>query len=677
MNDKKSLEMFSEAPVHKAVLNNALPAMLAMLMVLVYNLADTFFIGQTHDALQVAAVSIATPIFLIFMAVGTIFGVGGTSVISRAMGEGRNEYAKKVSSFCMWSSVVIGVLLAAVMLIFTDPILSLVGASSETSGYAGLYLRIVACCGPFVLISNCYSNVVRAEGESGKAVMGQLIGNLLNVILDPVFILVFGWDIAGAAIATVIGNVFGAVYYIVYLVKESHSLSIKLKDLTVKEGVAKNVFAIGIPAALGTLLMSVSQIIINSQMAEYGDMAIAAMGVAMKVVMITAMVSMGIGQGVQALLGYCVGAKLWDRFKSALRFSMIFALGLSVALTGLCYIFTDQIVSAFLTDAAAFDYAVTFARILLCTSFLMGILYVLTNALQAMGAATEALVINVSRQGIVFIPAVYILKALLGITGVIWAQPVADFVSLFVTVVLYVRTSKKMMGAKTDAGINADVYLSKNDAETPEAAADHSGAEPLTDHIITIGRSYGAGGRTVGKLVAKKLHIPYYDVELLKMMAEEQGIDLKYLQHVDEKPIESSNLYPPYASGIKSVSETAEYAYAAQKEIIKRVAQEGPCVIVGRCADIILEDHKELFRVFITGNQDSRSRRVANRENLDLDEGKRKVSKVDKERAAYYNQHGKGKWGTADHYDLILNTDWYSLEKCADIITCSLTVTAQ
>ena len=136
MNDKKSIEIFSSAPVAKAVLNNALPAMLAMLMVLVYNLADTFFIGQTHDALQVAAVSVATPIFLIFMAVGTVFGVGGTSVISRAMGEGKVEYAKKVSSFCMWSSVVIGVLLAAIMIIFTDPILALVGASSETSGYA-------------------------------------------------------------------------------------------------------------------------------------------------------------------------------------------------------------------------------------------------------------------------------------------------------------------------------------------------------------------------------------------------------------------------------------------------------------------------------------------------------------------------------------------------------------
>ena len=444
MENKKSMELFSNAPVSQAVLKNALPAMAAMLMVLVYNLADTFFIGQTHDALQVAAVSLATPVFLIFMAVGTMFGIGGTSVISRAMGEGRTEYAKKVCSFCMWGCVIVGVVMSACMLIFIDPVLTLVGASAGTWNLAKIYLMIVVCCGPFVLISNCYSNVVRAEGESAKAMMGTLIGNLLNVVLDPVLILGFGWNIAGAAIATVIGNVIGAGYYIAYFVRGKSSLSISLKDFTVKNKVAGAVLAIGVPAALGSVLMSVSQIIINSQMAEYGDMAIAAMGVAMKVVTITGMVSMGLGQGVQPVLGYCTGAKLWDRFKKVLRFSLVFAFLLSVVLTGICYLFTSQIVSAFLTDATASGYAVQFSGILLTTSFLFGVFYVLTNALQAMGAATAALVINVSRQGIIFIPALFILKAVMGMNGLVWAQPVADVVSLVIAYVLYVNTSKKM-----------------------------------------------------------------------------------------------------------------------------------------------------------------------------------------------------------------------------------------
>ncbi len=441
---EKSMEVFEKIPVPKAVFKNALPAMAAMLMVLIYNLADTFFIGQTHDALQVAAVSLATPVFLLFMAVGTAFGIGGTSVISRAFGEGREEYAKKVCSFCMWSCVIIGVIMAALFLIFLNPILSIIGASGDTWNYAKTYLSIVACGGPFVLISNCYANIIRSEGESGKAMMGQLLGNLLNVILDPIMILGCGWNIAGAAIATVIGNLFGAAYYIYYFLCGNSSLSIHPKDFTVRNKVFSSVLAIGVPAALGSMLMSVSQILINSQMAEYGDMAIAGMGVAMKVVMLTGMICIGLGQGIQPILGYCVGAKSWKRFREVLKFSLIFSLILGIALTAVCYLFVNQIVSAFLIDVTAFDYAVQFSKILLTTSSLFGIFYVLINTIQAMGAASASFIINLSRQGIIFIPALLIMKAAFGLTGLIWAQPVADITSILLSAILYGQVYKKL-----------------------------------------------------------------------------------------------------------------------------------------------------------------------------------------------------------------------------------------
>lgn len=446
MNHQKSMEVFHTAPVAQAVFKNALPAMAAMLMVLVYNLADTFFIGQTHDALQVAAVSLATPVFLIFMAVGTVFGVGGTSVISRALGEGKADYAKKVCSFCMWSCIIVGVIMAAFFLVFMNQILSLIGASADTWDLTKTYLTIVACSGPFVLISNCYSNVIRAEGKSGSAMMGQLLGNLFNVILDPIMILGFGWDIAGAAIATVIGNGIGAGYYICYFHRRKSSLSISVKAFTVKNKVCSSVLAIGIPAAFGSLLMSVSQIIVNSQMAEYGDMAIAGIGVAMKVTVITGMICMGLGQGIQPLLGFCVGAKLWQRFNAVFRFSAIFALLLGAFLTILCYLSAGRIVSVFLTDTTAFDYAVRFSRILLTTSFLFGLFYVLVNAIQAMGAATASLIISLSRQGIIYIPALFILKAILGLTGLVWAQPVADICSTLLAAALYIRTYRRLSG---------------------------------------------------------------------------------------------------------------------------------------------------------------------------------------------------------------------------------------
>ncbi|MCD2500908.1 MATE family efflux transporter [Clostridium sp. NSJ-145] len=453
MENKKSLDVFNSMPVSKAIFKNAVPAIAAMIMVLIYNLADTFFIGQTHDPFQVAAVSLATPVFLIFMAIGTIFGIGGTSVISRSMGEGRKDYAKKVCSFCMWSCVIVGIIISLLFFIFMDQILVFIGASSDTIELTRSYLIIVICSGPFVLISNCYSNVLRAEGQSNKAMMGMLIGNLLNIILDPIMILGFGWNITGAAIATVIGNIIGALYYIAYFMKGKSMLSINIKDFTIKDKVCSSVLAIGIPASLGSILMSVSQIIMNSQMASYGDMALAGIGVAMKVIMITGMVCIGLGQGIQPLLGFCVGSKNWDRYKKILKFSLWFALILGVSLTAICYLFTNQIVSAFLTEVSAFDYGVEFSRILLSTSALFGVFYVLINALQATGAAVSSLIINISRQGIIYIPALFILKAILGINGLVWAQPVADILSICLAIILYVITSQKLMKDNVDSKV--------------------------------------------------------------------------------------------------------------------------------------------------------------------------------------------------------------------------------
>lgn len=440
-----SLEIFDRAPISQAVLKNTIPAMVAMLMVLIYNLADTFFIGQTNDALMIAAVSLVTPAFLLFMALGTVFGIGGTSVISRAMGEGRREYAKKVCSFCMWSCVVVGIFMVVIIFAFMDPILKTLGASADTMEYARQYLSIVTVAGPFVLISNCYANIIRTEGKAGMAMIGQLGGNLLNVILDPILILGLGWNVAGAAIATAISNLVSAAYYIGYFKFGRSMLSISPKDFSVKDNILKGVLSIGIPAALGDVLMSVSSMILNGQMAKYGDMAVAGVGVAMKVTMITGMICIGFGQGIQPLLGYCVGAKKWKRYKESLRFSVIFGLALSTFMTEICYLFDHQIVGAFLSKWEAFSYGVEFSKILLTTSFLFGMFYVLSNALQAMGAATSALIINMSRQGLIYIPAIFILQSIVGMDGLLWAQPVADVLSVILVILLYRITLKKKM----------------------------------------------------------------------------------------------------------------------------------------------------------------------------------------------------------------------------------------
>lgn len=440
----KTTAIFRDAPVPKAVLSNIIPSIISMLMVLAYNLADTFFIGQTKNALMVAAVSIATPAFLLFMAVGMLFGIGGTSLISRMLGEGKDERAKNASSFCFWTGLSIGIVSMILIWIFAKPVCRLIGASDDTLEYTVQYLTIVATGIPFLIVSNSFSNIIRAEGHANKAMSGMIIGNLLNIVLDPIMILGFGWNVAGAAIATVLGNVFASVFYIIHLLSKSSSLSIRPQDYKARERIATGVFAIGIPASLNSVLMSVSNIVINNKMRWHGDMAVAGLGVAMKINMIAVMLLIGVGTGIQPLLGYCYGARNKKRYLAVLKFSMLFALGLSIVMTIICYCGAGPLVNAFLEDADAYSYGISFARIYIYSGPILGQLFVLINAIQSTGAALPSLILSISRQGLLYLPILTVLNAVLNTPeSLAAAQPITDYLATALAAVLFVFTYKK------------------------------------------------------------------------------------------------------------------------------------------------------------------------------------------------------------------------------------------
>lgn len=444
-NKAMAIESFKTDPIPKIVIKNSIPALIAMMMVMVYNLADTFFLGLTHNDLQVTAVSFATPLFMIFMSLGTLFGVGGTSVISRALGEGNTEYAKKTSSFCMWSCVVVGAVFMVFLWTFLDDVTIMLGASENSIRLTKDYLRIAIGCGIFSMISNCFSSIVRTEGEAMKAMLGTLIGNLLNMILDPIFILGFKWGVVGAAVATVIGNAVAAGYYIRYFLRGKSLLSISPKHFSARNKILTGVLSVGISASLANLLVSVSSIVVNAELAKYseGDMLVAGYGVTAKVIMIVTLVGIGIGSGVQPFLGYCYGAKEKKRLTKGIRFSAMFGLVFCFVISALCYLFAGPIVKVFLTDFTALDSGVHFTRILMSTAWLIGAFAICQNTLQAIGSATPALLASVFRQGVIFIPAVFIMKTLIGVDGLIWAQPVADVLSLLIVIfMLWVKIKK-------------------------------------------------------------------------------------------------------------------------------------------------------------------------------------------------------------------------------------------
>lgn len=452
MSKTKTEEIFRDAPVPKAVLSNVIPSIISMIMILVYNLADTFFIGQTKNPYMVAAVSLATPVFLIFMAVGMLFGIGGTSLISRMLGEGKHKYAKKTSSFCFWTGAVIGIIAMIMILVFVEPICRTVGASKDTIAYAKQYLGILAFGIPFLIISNTFSNIIRSDGNAKKAMFGVVLGNITNIVLDPLMILVFDWDVKGAAIATVIGNVVSTIVYMMHLLSSETMLSVKPKDYSLDKKIVFGVLAIGIPASLNSILMSTSNIIINNLMSSYkdiGDMAVAGLGVAMKVNMIVVMLLIGLGSGIQPLLGYCYGAGNKKRYMAVLKFSCVLALGISIVMTLLCYFGAATLVNAFLDNADAFDFGFEFSRTLIISGPILGLLFVFVNAIQATGAAIPSLVLSVSRQGLVYLPMLIVFKLVFDKPRMlVLTQPVTDYVALIMAIVLFVLTMRKYFTVK-------------------------------------------------------------------------------------------------------------------------------------------------------------------------------------------------------------------------------------
>lgn len=281
MNSNRDL--FEKTSVPKAVALMAIPTIVTMLVVVIYNMADTFFIGQTGDAMQVAAVSLATPVFMVFMALGNLFGIGGSSAISRALGEKNEQRARHISAFCCYGSLGVGILMTLIFILFMDGILKMIGASPATIDYARQYLTFVAIGAPFVMFGTAYGNIVRGEGAAKESMIGNLIGTITNIILDPIMILWLGWGVSGAAVATVLGNVAACIFYLYYLLhKKETVLSIKPSDFQWKNRIASGVFSIGIPASLNNILMSCANILLNKVLISYGDTPVAAMGIAMK-----------------------------------------------------------------------------------------------------------------------------------------------------------------------------------------------------------------------------------------------------------------------------------------------------------------------------------------------------------------------------------------------------------
>lgn len=443
-NKMQENELMGSMKVSKAVAKMAIPSVISSLVTVVYNMADTFFVGQTGDPLQVAAVSLTNPIFILFMAFANMFGMGGSAAASIAMGEKDEKRMQNVSAFVTYASLIVGIALCVILMREMRPILEIFGANDQTYAFAQGYTFHIAYGAPFIIWSAAASFVVRAEGASQEAMIGSMIGTILNIALDPLFISGFGMGAAGAAIATTIGNVCASAYYLWYFVKKSKAFSIHFKYFTCKNSVLRSVCMMGFPTAIFSMLMSVSTIVLNQILVAYGNAPVAAIGIVFKANMFITFLQMGIANGVQPLFGYNYGAGNQERFVAVERYTKKCCLIVGILATALFFVLREPIIRLFIDDQEVVAYGVQMLAAYMISGPVIGILFVNMNCMQSIGKALPATALSVMRQGLLLVPLLYLLNAVFGLQGVIYGQALTDYAAVLLSIVLWRSMRQKI-----------------------------------------------------------------------------------------------------------------------------------------------------------------------------------------------------------------------------------------
>lgn len=436
-NENAENELMARLKVSKAVATMAIPSVISSLVTVVYNMADTFFVGQTGDPLQVAAVSLTNPIFILFMAFANMFGMGGSAVASMALGEQNQKRMKQVSAFITYASLAVGILFALVLVGFMQPILSIFGANEETYALARGYVFHISYGAPFIIWSAAASFVVRSEGASKEAMIGSMIGTIANIVLDPVLISGFHLGAAGAAVATTLGNILASLYYLWYFVKKSNNFSIGIRNFTCRYGIFSGICSCGLPTAIFSTLMSVSTIVLNQILVAYGNAPVAAIGIVFKANMFITFLQMGLANGVQPLLGYNFGSGDKKRFQDIAAYTKKCCIVIGILATLLFFVFRRQIIGLFIQDEEVIMYGVRMLIAYMLSGPVIGILFMNMNCMQSVGKALWATILSVLRQGVLLIPLLFLLNALGGLTGVIYGQALTDYIAVILSVLMW------------------------------------------------------------------------------------------------------------------------------------------------------------------------------------------------------------------------------------------------
>lgn len=444
MTDRHTM-VFASLPVRQAVLKQILPAIASQMIALLYSLADTYFVGMLNIPAQTAAITIVYPSFVLLTAISNLFGIGGASLIARKLGREEIQDAKEISSISFWLGLLTAILFSLSFLLLAGPILSLCGATEETYQFAYDYGKWVCVLGGVPNIMNTLlANLVRAEGSAARASAGVALGGVLNILLDPIFILprFFGLGVVGAGMATALSNAVSTVYFLLYLRRQNTILNIVPAHLRQTGKHLKAILSIGFPSALQYGLTVVAVAAQSAFVAKYATEATAALGIVKKLDQLPLYFSIGVANGLLPLLAFNHSAGNETRRRDAFRFGAAISVGFALCCVVLYEGFAPRLTSLFISDPRTIGYGAAFLRRMVLAMPFMAFCYPMIIQFQAMGKVREALLTSILRKGVLDVPLLFLMDGLFPLYGCMWVQPIVDFFSLIVAGGFYFRMQK-------------------------------------------------------------------------------------------------------------------------------------------------------------------------------------------------------------------------------------------
>ena len=439
---KDNTALFEKMPVPKAVITLVIPTIISQIITVIYNMADTFFIGQMNDPNQVAAATLAMPPFVMLTGIANLFGVGGSSLISRSLGEGNREKAKKCAAFSIWCAAAIA-LIYGFTLYWARPTLFplILGTDQFTYAYCADYvLWTIAIGGVPTVLNACLAHLVRAEGYSKEASIGLALGGIANIILDPILIFTFGFGVKGAAIATMLSNVLAVIYFLRFLQKREDVtvINFSLKNFSFSGGISKEILLVGFPSFLMILMGTASNLVLNKLVGSYSNQAIAGMGIAKKIDVLAFAIANGMTQGVLPLIGYNFASKNFARMREVIKTAFLYTLAVSVAGTLLLYFGATPLVRFFIDDTETVAYGQYFLKAISVTCAAISITMMIITIFQATGKKLQPMILSFVRKGGFDIPLMIILNNAAGSQGIPWATPISDAMAMILAIALFV-----------------------------------------------------------------------------------------------------------------------------------------------------------------------------------------------------------------------------------------------